>query len=460
MLQQRLSLYRFLLYSVDLCMVALCWLLAYWLRFELFDAPFGISPFDTHFRLTILQILIFACVLPMMGLYRKPWTGPVRSISGLLKACALGVLIGVVLSYFFRSYEMSRAVFVLFFCLLPASLVLYRPLFFKIWSYLSSQPTGDRTLILGSSPMAQMFYDHIVSHPELGIRIMGFLTNTEDRLQGPPWLGEFNDLLAVLHRLRINTVIIVLPLDKYDMVQKLIKSLGSEMVDIKVLPDFSALTPLRGHMALLDDIPLISLHGNTLEGWPRVLKRLVDLLGALAGLLVFCIPMLAMALWIKKVSPGPLIYRQQRMGLDGRLFDMLKFRTMDVDAEKNTGPVWASEEDPRCIPKGNWIRRHNLDELPQLYNVLKGEMSLVGPRPERPELIAQFKDTIPGYMLRHRVKAGITGWAQINGWRGPTSLNRRIEYDLYYIENWSLALDLSIIWQTIVQTICPRKNGN
>jgi exopolysaccharide biosynthesis polyprenyl glycosylphosphotransferase len=157
------------------------------------------------------------------------------------------------------------------------------------------------------------------------------------------------------------------------------------------------------------------------------------------------------ALIIRLTSPGPALYRQERMGLDGRRFSVWKFRSMYVDAEQETGPVWASEDDPRCTPIGRFLRRTSLDELPQLWNVLVGHMSLVGPRPERPFFVEQFKHRIPQYMLRHKVKAGLTGWAQVNGWRGNTSLEKRIEYDLYYIENWSVTLDIKILWLTLVK---------
>jgi exopolysaccharide biosynthesis polyprenyl glycosylphosphotransferase len=196
-------------------------------------------------------------------------------------------------------------------------------------------------------------------------------------------------------------------------------------------------------------VPLIHLRDSPLYGWNRVAKRGFDVvLGSLA--LVSALPLMGvMALAIKLTSPGPILLRQERMGLDGRRFSMLKFRTMRPDAEAATGPVWASADDPRRTRLGTFLRRTSLDELAQLVNVLRGEMSLVGPRPERPLFVQEFRTRIPGYMLRHKVKAGMTGWAQINGWRGNTSLEKRIEYDLYYIERWSLAFDLSILLRTL-----------
>ncbi len=459
MLQRRLHLYRFLLYGSDLCLVFLCWLLAYWLRFTFFASPAGIPPCTIYFYLAFLHVAIFAVIFPATSIYRGPGRGLAGSLGRIFSACVLGVLLGICIVYFIRPYDFSRGVYIIYFCALCLGITLYRPVFFKVWSYLSAQPAGDRALIVGSGRLAQQFCEHVKLHPELGINLVGFVAEFKQGVDGLPRLGDLSSLPRVLRAAAINTIIITLPMEKYDDMQKLIKSIGNELVDIKILLDFSSITQLRGQMTMLDNFPLINLHGNALEGWPRVGKRLLDTFGAMVAMILFSPIMLGIAIWIKKCSPGPIIYRQQRMGLDGRLFYMYKFRTMVMDAERNTGPVWAADEDPRCIPFGNWLRKRNLDELPQFYNVLKGEMSLVGPRPERPELIAEFKDRIPGYMLRHRVKAGVTGWAQINGWRGPTSLEKRIEYDLYYIENWSFKLDIMIIAQTIGQTIAPRRKG-
>jgi len=196
-------------------------------------------------------------------------------------------------------------------------------------------------------------------------------------------------------------------------------------------------------------VPFIHLRESPLYGWNRVLKRAFDLVGGALALTLAAPVMLAIVVALKLTSPGPVLYRQERMGVDGGRFRMLKFRTMRVNAEAQTGPVWATPDDPRRTRLGGFLRRWSLDELPQLLNVLRGEMSLVGPRPERPSFVEEFRRRVPGYMLRHKVKAGITGWAQINGWRGNTSIERRIECDLYYIERWSLAFDLRILVQTI-----------
>jgi Undecaprenyl-phosphate glucose phosphotransferase len=221
------------------------------------------------------------------------------------------------------------------------------------------------------------------------------------------------------------------------------------MVEIKVIPSFYEYVKLHAEAETFEGLPVITLQGSPLHGWNVVLKRGVDLAGAAVALTVLSPIMLCSAAFIKISSSGPVFYRQTRMGLDGRAFEMLKFRSMRVGAETESGPVWAKAGDDRRTLIGKLLRRTSLDELPQFWNVLKGEMSIVGPRPERPEFIQQFRHSIPQYMLRHKMKAGITGWAQVNGWRGNTSLEKRLEYDLYYIEHWSIWFDLKIMWLTL-----------
>jgi exopolysaccharide biosynthesis polyprenyl glycosylphosphotransferase len=223
------------------------------------------------------------------------------------------------------------------------------------------------------------------------------------------------------------------------------------MLDIKVVPDLLQVIALRARLEDLDGIPIINLHAVPLRGFNAVLKRALDIVISAVSLVV-AVPVIALVGLVHRwTSPGPILYRQERMSLDGKSFWVWKLRTMRVGAENETGPVWAEENDPRVTAMGRWLRRFSVDELPQLWNVLRGDMSLVGPRPERPFFVEQFKHRIPQYMLRHKVKAGLTGWAQVNGWRGNTSIEKRIEYDLYYIENWSVALDFKIIWLTVVK---------
>jgi len=244
-------------------------------------------------------------------------------------------------------------------------------------------------------------------------------------------------------------VFIALPVTAHRKTLRILQEVGRECVDVKLVPDILQYATLKATLEDVDGLPVINLSQVPLQGWNSLVKRMMDIAisaAALAVLLPF-LPLVALAIWLE--DRGPIFYHQERMGLDGKSFMIWKFRSMRVNAEATTGPVWAIKDDPRRTRVGTILRHWSIDEFPQLWNVLKGDMSIVGPRPERPSFVHEFKHKIPQYMLRHRVKAGITGWAQVHGWRGNTSIKKRIQYDLYYIENWSLVLDLKILWMTL-----------
>ena len=231
----------------------------------------------------------------------------------------------------------------------------------------------------------------------------------------------------------------------------LLEVTAREGIDVKVVPDLLQVIALKARLWDLDGVPVIDVNDIPLQGLNSVVKRLLDIAIAASALLVLLIPLGLLALLVRISSKGPALFRQERMGIDGSKFSIVKFRSMVDDAERESGPVWTRQNDSRVTSLGRFLRKSNIDELPQLWNVLCGDMSIVGPRPERPHFVEQFKHRIPSYMLRHKVKSGMTGWAQVNGWRGDTALDKRIEYDLYYIENWSIRLDFKIIWLTILK---------
>jgi Undecaprenyl-phosphate glucose phosphotransferase len=291
-----------------------------------------------------------------------------------------------------------------------------------------------------------------VAHRELGYRVVGFLDDRREAVAGSGLevLGRLDQVTEVAAAHGVDQLYIALPLEEHARMLELIKSVRNECLDIKVVPDLVQYATIKAALEDLDGIPIISLNEVPLRGWNSMLKRGMDAAVGSLMLLVLSPLFAAIAAMIKwKGGNGPVFYRQERISVDGKTFLMWKFRSMHADAERETGPIWASAEDPRRTQVGIWLRRFNLDELPQLINVVLGDMSLVGPRPERPPFVKQFKERIPQYMLRHRVKSGITGWAQVNGWRGNTSIEKRIEYDLYYIENWSLLLDVKILILTL-----------
>jgi len=312
-----------------------------------------------------------------------------------------------------------------------------------------------RVLIAGSGELGRLVADKILEHRELGYQIIGFVDDRSggDHLgyRGLPLLGPLADAAEITTRESIDHLYIALPPEQHVRMLELIETTSREIVDVKVVPDLLQVLALRARLEDLDGVPVININDVPLQGFNSAVKRLTDIAISSAALVVLALPFGLIALLVKLTSDGPVFYTQERMGLDGKPFMIHKFRSMFVDAEADSGPVFASENDPRRTTLGRVLRRTNIDELPQFWNVLKGEMSIVGPRPERPLFVAQFKDRIPQYMLRHKVKAGITGWAQVNGWRGNTSIEKRIEYDLYYIENWSVRLDLKIMWLTLIR---------
>jgi Undecaprenyl-phosphate glucose phosphotransferase len=307
--------------------------------------------------------------------------------------------------------------------------------------------------VIGAGHAGTDIAQKLLSHRELGFRVAGFLDDDPSlqgrRLFDVPVLGRLPDVAEVLERERIDQVVIALPLEAHKKILRILDQVSSSCVEVRLVPDILQYATLRATLEDLDGTPMINLSQVPLQGWQSLAKRGMDLLISSAAMLVLMpfLPLVALAIWLE--DRGPIFYRQERMGLDGRPFQMIKLRSMRVDAEASTGPIWAVEQDPRRTRLGSFLRRTSLDELPQLWNIFKGEMSIVGPRPERPAFVSEFKHKIPNYMLRHRVKSGMTGWAQVHGWRGNTSIKKRIQYDLYYIENWSLKLDLKILWMTL-----------
>jgi Undecaprenyl-phosphate glucose phosphotransferase len=308
---------------------------------------------------------------------------------------------------------------------------------------------------VGHEELAHEVIKTIQQHPEAGLTIAGIAAESPHllgtRLDGIEVLGTPRQVGVILQRESIDQLIIALSFQTYEVVEDVLAQVENEPVEVMLVPDLSRYRSLRCGVEDLAGIPALTLQGAPLYGWNAVLKRGLDL-GVSSVALVFCAPLMAMlALLIKLSSPGPVLYRQQRMGLDCRPFTLLKFRSMYADAEPSGTPIWSTKNDQRCTRVGTWLRRLSLDELPQLVNVLKGEMSLVGPRPERPEFIAQFRQGIPRYMLRHKIQAGMTGWAQIHGYRGDTSIEERLRYDLEYIQRWSLAFDVKILVLTLIK---------
>jgi Undecaprenyl-phosphate glucose phosphotransferase len=449
-----------------LAMAAL--LVAYWLRFNtgLIAVPKGVPPLDQYMQMVPFIGVLVPVAFHIQGLYRlRRGRSRVDDFFAVLVGSVLAGILGLISLLYYQAYyvadqetfhEVSRlflAIFLVVNVLFTyGSREIVRELLERRWK---AGIGLKRVLIAGASDLGRMVADKVLQHRELGFQVVGFV---DDRASGDhigyrglPLLGTLADADEIIRRERIDHVYVALPLEEHVKMLGLVETTNREGVDVHVVPDLLQFIALRARLENLDGVPIISLNDVPLRGFNSVLKRMIDIAfsgTALFGLSLF-VPLIAYL--IKRGSPGPVFYTQERMGLDGKAFHVYKFRSMYVGAEDDSGPVWARDEDPRCTPVGKWLRKLDIDELPQLWNVFRGDMSIVGPRPERPYFVEQFKHRIPQYMLRHKVKAGITGWAQVNGWRGNTSIEKRIEYDLYYIENWSVGLDLKIMWLTLIR---------
>ncbi len=432
-------------------MATLAFALAYLARFSFPD----FFPFDTRSQLDDTRAFFLVCTIlwpicaQLTGLYRSRRTASAADeLYRVFRATVATLVLVVLYAYFARGERYSRGVLLLFgvfaFVLVGSGRFIFR----RVLRALRARGYNLRyVLVVGDGALAERVISIVRDHAELGLRVVGTIGKSETARA--PRLGEVADVYDVLRQHPVDQVVIALPIDELAELRTLMDRLSLETVDVRIVPDFYQYATLGLSVEEFGGMPMIALQDSPLYGWNSVLKRVFDILISLAALIIFSPLYLGLALLVKVSSPGPVFYLQERMGLDGRVFRMVKFRSMRSDAEADGQAMMASVSDPRKTSIGAFLRQYSLDELPQFFNVIKGDMSVVGPRPERPSFIADFKQKIPKYHLRHKMKAGITGWAQVNGLRGKTSIERRIEFDLYYIEHWSLLLDCKIVARTL-----------
>lgn len=457
MLKKHREFHSNLLFIQDAFIISLSWVLAFYLRLNEEIVPlYKPAPQFKHYLLLLVFIIIlWRIIFKYFRLYSpKSAYSLGGEISGIVKASTVCIILLTTFTYFFRQYEYSRIIFLYFWFVSITTLTISRAITRRIFLRYRMKAGNQRhVLIVGTGELGNEVLARIERHPDLGLSVAGFLSNNSraasKQVDRSRIIGSYGDIKDVIKSHNVELVIIALSLDEHAEVKPMLKMLACETVDIKLVPDFYQFITLRGETEEFDGLTFINVQSSPLYGWNIVTKRISDILISVIAVIVSFPLMVAVSLVIKATSSGPLIYRQERMGLDGKVFDMYKFRSMGTGSELDTGPVWAKKNDPRTTWIGRTMRATSIDELPQLFNVIRGEMSLVGPRPERPVFINKFKEDLPRYMLRHKVKAGMTGWAQVNGWRGDTSLEKRIEHDLYYIENWSIGFDLKIVFVTL-----------
>jgi len=462
------GLLRTLLVVSDLIMLMLAFALGYVLRarLPLPAVPVNPPPFSNYIPMLIVHVTMTMIVFYFARMYHQR-----RAASRFDEAYAIAqnVSIGTLLAVAFESLafknsalelDYPRGVVVYAWLLGIVLVVVGRMLYRYLTVRLRDFGIGrDNVLLVGSGEVARTVAEKIRWSPNLGLNIVGAVNGEAMGAVGEvPIIGTTAELPEIIDQYEVDEVIIALPeASRHELVQ-LVSKCQRGKVDIKVYPDIFAY--MSGGLTVddLNGMPLLSVRDVALRGWKLSLKRAMDVMGAFAGLVVLSPFMALTALLIKLESPGPVFFCQERMGLDGHPFPMIKFRSMRADAEKR-GPGWTTENDPRVTRMGRFMRRTNWDEIPQLINVFWGHMSLVGPRPEQPYYVQKFREYIPRYMERHREKAGMTGWAQINGLRGDTSILERTKYDLWYVENWSLWLDVKIVLRTMIQTFFGRNQN-
>lgn len=450
---------------VDAVIIAFSFLLAYNLRFDdtwsplikhhIISPPIGyIRPLEDYETMLIFLIPCLLLIYHIFGLYDPKRTNGRRAeLFSLTKANALGIVYCLAVLYFLKEANFARLFLGIF---AITNLIIDYSFRLFVRRVLRKMRRAGRNLkhilLIGYSRTAERYIDRLRAHPEWGYYIHGILDDTKeigDIYKKVHVVGNISMLEKLLADNEYDEIAITLSIDEYRKLENIVAICEKSGVHTKFIPDYNHIIPTIPYTEDLLGIPVIHIRRTPLSNsLNNAIKRAVDIFGALVALILFSIPMLILACIVKITSPGPLIFKQTRVGLHNKEFQMYKFRSMRVQEEKEEKKAWTTQNDPRVTPIGKFMRKTNADELPQIINVLKGDMSLVGPRPERPYFVDRFKEEIPRYMIKHQVRPGMTGWAQVNGLRGDTSISKRIEYDLYYVENWKLTLDFKILFLT------------
>lgn len=426
---------------MDAGIIGATYFFSWYLRFKsgFFVQDVGVLPAKTYFSALFLIIPGYLLLYSIFQLYMPRRVKSYRKeLMDIIRANGIGFMIFILVLYFIKQEHFSRQMLCIFFfiniSLEFASRYLIRTI---LWKMRKQGLNQKHILMIGESQMAEQYMDRLRENPKWGYQVFAHLKD-EEKLE------------RILEGNELDEVVIALRAEDYGKLERIVDVCEKAGVHTKMIPDFGNVISTRPYIEDVQGIPVIHVRRVPLNIMRnRVAKRAVDLIGATVAIILFSPVMLLTVLVVALTEEGSVIYRQERVGLHNQVFYMYKFRSMIMQDEEKEKAEWSTRNDPRITPVGKLIRRTSIDELPQLFNVLKGEMSLVGPRPERPQFVQKFRDEIPRYMVKHQVRPGITGWAQINGYRGDTSIEKRIEYDLYYIENWTMVFDMKILILTI-----------
>ncbi len=457
---QRNLLIPFLKILIDAIAIESAFLFSFYLRFyspltKIIPVTKGYPPFQQYLLASFVLLIIYLVLFSVFHSYRSRYFSTFsQDIPVILKTCILGILFAMSGAFLYRGFSYSRLTFLLVFINTLVFLLSGRAIFHSIRKQYMRQGYGiQRLILIGNSSLISRFCQQIKRKNDHLFQFVGYCAEKKLSELSLPYLGNLQQLSQMLEEIHFEGLLLCFEADEHYKVLEVLEMTEGKNVELFYIPDL--LDIITSHTSTLEisGLPVLRLKTVVFSGWQGFLKRTFDIIISLISLIILFPFILLIAIAIKLTSPGPIFYKQKRVGLDGKEFIMLKFRSMKVDAEKETGPVWAKRDDPRVTPIGRILRRTSLDELPQLINVLKGEMSLVGPRPERKVFVEQFQKSIPKYAERHRVRCGMTGWAQVNGLRGQSPIEERTRYDVYYIENWSLWFDIKIIIMTFIAII-------
>jgi exopolysaccharide biosynthesis polyprenyl glycosylphosphotransferase len=451
--------YGFILVVGDILAINIGFLFSYWIRFHsgLLPVAYGIPSVYQYMHVLPLLTVILLFLMRSDRLYAvKSRLSIVDEFFKIVRSATIGCLLFMAGTFFYREYSFSRGMLFVAWATLILSISVWRLVVNRASFALRARHGTTRNLmVIGNGPMVERLINHVSGDPHWDYNLKGVVRIGKDEkgsVAGVEIVGEVSDLEMFIVQADIDEVILTEIEMPRSVIMHMILECEKRMVEFRLVADLLGMVTSQVDMRTIDGVPLLGLKESPLAGiYNRFIKRTMDIFFSAAGLVAFSPVLLLLAALVKLTSSGPVFYFQKRIGEDGRRFAMIKFRTMIYNAEKGVGPVWASKDDPRRTTVGGVLRKFNFDELPQLINVLKGEMSLVGPRPERPHFVGKFKEDIPRYMARHKIKSGMTGWAQVNGLRGNTSIEERTKYDLYYVENWSLGFDLKILFMTLAK---------
>ncbi len=457
----------------DSLAILISYFYSYLFRFYAYIVPVdparGIPPFRPYLMVFPLFLVLHLVIFFFQGFYKsKLRRARIDDFLFVLLNAGLTILAAFsVLNYLYNysqgqapiyrmTFKLSHGFLAVYFVTVILVILIFRnQIYFFMKRRYARGLNLTNVVIVGAGDMGKMVAQKLFTFKDLGFRVKGFLDDERTRGEridvdgGVAVLGSLEDLGAVIEEQAISEVYVALDLNNYSKILETLQIVNKYSVHVRLIPDLFQLLTLKAQIQDLDGLPVISVDEVPLKGTSWFVKRITDAVVS-ALLLILLAPLLCVvAVLVKLTSKGPVFYHQERVGLDGGRFIIHKFRTMICNAEKVTGPVMSDRDDPRLTRIGKFLRKYSIDELPQLVNVFKGEMSLIGPRPERPNFVQEFRETIPKYMLRHKVKSGITGWAQVHNLRQDTSIEKRLEYDFYYIQNWSFALDIKILWMTL-----------